>query len=144
MTRSLVRTSLVLLTLIPMAGCSELFGPDDRLVEDGELTIIPVASDAPPLNATEVSFWAVKGEHREVQIQYRYPDGSLGKCLRFVVPSNALLRHPNRQLVAAGDSVEITVKVVDPDGTILAQTGGRPGEPVAPTSFSGAQANMNS
>ena len=115
MKRSFVRTLFALLTLVATVGCSELFGPDEPTVEDGDLTIIPVAPNAPPLTATEVSFWAVKGEHREVQIQYRYPNGGLGKCLRFVVPSNALLRHPDRRLVASGDSVQITVKVIDPE-----------------------------
>lgn len=114
MTRSFVRALLVALTLFPVAGCSDLFGPGGSTVEDGDLTIISVAADAPPLTATEVSFWAVKGQDREVQIQYRYPNGSLAKCLRFVVPADALLRKPDRTLVARGDSVQITIKVVDP------------------------------
>lgn len=101
--------------LLATAGCSEIFGPSTTVVKDGGLTIISVAPDAPPLEALTVSFWAKRGEDREVEIRYVYASGTTGKCLRFVVPANALLRRPDGRRVQEGDSVQITIRVDDPD-----------------------------
>jgi hypothetical protein len=83
-------------------------------VEEGGLTVASVAADAPPLLALEGSVWAVRGQQREVELRYDAPGGYDGKCLRFVIPANALLRHADGRAVAPGDSVLVHVRVVDP------------------------------
>lgn len=113
MTPARVRTFAVA-GLLSLAGCSEVFSPPDLQVEDGRLTIIRVDPDAPPLDQLEVHLWAVEGERSEAQIVYLYPNGTTGKCLRFVVPEDALLRHPGGRAAVPGDSVRITIRVVDP------------------------------
>ncbi len=109
----LLRT-FALAALLSQGGCepSPTGVPEDRLV------FIRAAADAPRLEAQEVSFWAVKGETREGEIRYRpLPGAPAGElCLRFRVPGDALLRHPNGQAVRAGDSVRITIRVVDYHG----------------------------
>ncbi|HUE96821.1 MAG TPA: hypothetical protein VMN39_09180 [Longimicrobiaceae bacterium] len=115
MTPSLVRCCTpAIALLLTLSGCSEIFGPGTTTVPDGELTIIAVRSDAPALEALEVSFWAKKGEDREVQIRYEYANGTTAKCLRFIVPSDALSRAPNGRHLVTGDSVEIKIQVLDP------------------------------
>lgn len=83
--------------------------PDDRLV------FIRAAADAPPLATHEVGFWAVKGDNREVEIRYLPRPGETEgeRCLRFRVHGDALLRHPDGRTFQEGDSVRISIRVVD-------------------------------
>lgn len=105
----------VLLPLLLAVGCEGFLTPRPvESVAEDDLTVIRVAPDAPPLMATEASFWAVRGEAREVEIRYDAASGYNGKCLRFVVPANALLRNADGSVIAPGDSVLITVRVTDP------------------------------
>jgi hypothetical protein len=73
------------------------------------------APNAPPLAKLSVSFWAVKGKSRDGRIYYRPRPGSTdsSEFLRFIVPSDGLLRRPNGRLFAKDDSVRITITVVD-------------------------------
>jgi hypothetical protein len=111
-----VRTGLFLILLSGAAGCDELLTPPSQAVlPEGELDVAPVSDDAPELLNTEVEFWAVRGEEREVQISYETNGSYNGKCLRFVVPPEALLRRPDGSVVEPGDSVQITIRVLDED-----------------------------
>ncbi|MEX2571308.1 MAG: hypothetical protein WD737_08370 [Gemmatimonadota bacterium] len=115
MLRSLTTLFALLSLVVVSTGCDSFLSPEAAtVVPDGELPVARVAPDAPPLNATEVSFWAVRGEAREVEIRYATEAGYNGKCLRFVVPAQALLRHADGSVVEPGDSVQITVRVLDP------------------------------
>jgi hypothetical protein len=108
------RALLVLFLVLPAAGCGDFLVPPPALSRaDAEITIVRVAANAPPLTATEVSFWAVRGQDREVEIRYEN-GGYSGKCMRFVVPAQAPLRHANGAPVQVGDSVLVTVRVLDP------------------------------
>ena len=49
-----------------------------------------------------------------MEIRYAAAPGYSGKCLRFVVPGDALLRDANGAVIERGDSVKITIRVVDP------------------------------
>jgi hypothetical protein len=93
----------------------ETFAPrEDISVTQDQLTILQVDASAPPLIDTDVSFWAVRGQTREVEIRYQsvglYPNG---KCLRFVVPPQALQQRADGSPIANGDSVLISIHVVD-------------------------------
>lgn len=113
----LVRTVFFVAIVFSLPGCADAVGPDEQTpsVSEGQLIFIRAAEDAPPLEDTIVSFWAVSGENREVEIRYlsngKYPGG---KCLTFKVRGNGLLRHPDGRTFARGDSVQITIRVIDP------------------------------
>lgn len=103
-----------MLTATGAAGCDGFLSPQNQLVlDDDEIALARVAEDAPELLHTEIEFWAVRGEDREVQIRYAGTGGYNGKCLRFVVPGQALLRRSDGSVIEPGDSVRITIRVVD-------------------------------
>jgi hypothetical protein len=118
---SLIRGALFgLLLAMVLVGCDEATGLTDptppastNTAVDDSLWILRFAQDAPPLADTVVSFWAVKGDNREVEIRY-LPTESYrgGTCLYFKVPGDALLRSPDGRLYQRGDSVRITIRVV--------------------------------
>jgi hypothetical protein len=111
--RSLYRLPLVLAVALAASGCDGLLNLDDQPgTSESDLTFVRFVADAPPLTDTVVSFWAVRGQDRQVQIQYIYANG-LGKCMLFRVPADALARHPDGRTVAEGDSVLITIRVPD-------------------------------
>ncbi len=118
-----VRLSLFLLAAVALATCDIPLGPGTEdpsekrpSVAESELTFIRFAPNAPAMMDTIVSLWAVRGESRRVEIRYApteaYPNG--GICLEFRVPGDALLRHPDGRSVQPGDSVHISIRVVNP------------------------------
>lgn len=88
------------------------------------------------LTATTVRFYAVRGQRREGALYYASTDGNpadSAELVRLVVPPGAGLRRPDGSRVMPGDSVLITMTVVDPEHMIieLEPSGLRftPGEP---------------
>jgi hypothetical protein len=71
---------------------------------------------APPLLTTTASFWAKVGDGREVRLNYQaaVPGDTGEEYLRFEVPGDGLYRKPNGTAFLPGDSILITVTVVDP------------------------------
>ena len=67
------------------------------------------------LRTDSVSFWAVKGQDREVAMYYRPNSGRSDsvRFLRFRVRNETLLKRPDGTAFAAGDSVKITIRVRD-------------------------------
>lgn len=105
---------LPLLFSAVLGACSELTDPDEQVVDESELIFVRLDDKGPGIDTTEVSFWAVRGQEREVQIRYFYEgSSSYAKCLRFVVPANALVRRPGGATIATGDSVRITIRMPD-------------------------------
>jgi hypothetical protein len=102
--------TLTLALLLALAACSSDPNPDDTR-PPGDLTILRLAEGTPPLVTDSAGFWAVAGEDREVRIDIA-PDQDY---LKFRVRDDALLRYPDGTLFAPGDSVFITVKVINPD-----------------------------
>lgn len=105
------------LALVPMAlaACESVTDPgvDLTSVPESELTFIRFAPDAAALADTVVSFWAVRGDNRRVEIRYRNGSGyDDDVCLEFRVPGDALHRRPDGSSFARGDSILITVRVV--------------------------------
>lgn len=100
---------IALLTTLTLASCRELTtSAEPQIVDESSLTFVKVDPAAPPLTSQEVTFWAVQGETREVQISYDAGDYGNGKCLLFRVPADAVMLG-----VAPGDSVRITIRVMD-------------------------------
>lgn len=72
------------------------------------LTFYKFAPDAFAAAEKSGSFWAVKGQDRELVL--RYSDTG-GEFLRFRVGANSLNRRPNGTYFATGDSIQISVTV---------------------------------
>jgi hypothetical protein len=107
---------LAVVALAAAAGCDGFLSPEPAPgVENGSLTVVRVAPDAPTLDQTEITFWMVRGEQREVEIRYLLVNGYNGKCLRLVIPAEAPLRDAEGRNIAPGDSVQVTVRVLDPE-----------------------------
>ncbi len=89
-------------------------GPDPAPVPQAQLNFLRPVSGA-TLRTDSVSFWAVRGENREVEMYYRPRTGSTDsvRFLRFRVRDNSLLRRPDGSAFANRDSVRITIRVLD-------------------------------
>lgn len=100
-----------------LAACSDSGGPDTGGVKPpGELTIIRLPAGSPPIWNPVDSFYAKKGEDRELRIYFEDAVGGPGEeYLRLRVDSPSLLSYPDGTLFQVGDSVLITVRVVDPE-----------------------------
>ncbi len=98
---------LLLLPLAALAGCDS--PSDDGRVDEDDLVFIRAAADAPPFEATVVSFWAKRGEDVERRIDYENGE----ECLRIRIRDDALLRYPDGRRFQEGDSVFITIRVVN-------------------------------
>ncbi len=114
-----VRRGLALATLalgLSLTGCddSNSSGPPD-MVQESDLDFVTVRSSAPPLETTDTSFWAVRGEGRELEIRFA-GQGGPGTGSRFMelqVDDEALLRRPDGTSFALGDSIQIFVTIED-------------------------------
>jgi hypothetical protein len=95
------------------ASCDNPAGPKTR--PGSELVFIRAADNAPPLDSLVVHVWAKAGENRQAVIRYEKV-GSYGGdiCLEFKIPGNGLWKRPDGSVVPKGDSVLITITVVDP------------------------------
>ena len=112
--RRLMGTGLLL--AIGALACSDSSGPGSggtRL--EGELNILRLDPASPPLFNPVDSFYAKKGEDREIQIFFQDDVGGAGEeYLRLRVDAPTLLARPDGTLFLVGDSVLIAVRVVDP------------------------------
>lgn len=109
----------VLPFLAPVAAllaCSDSSSPstgDSR--PPAELNIVGLPGDAPPLYNPEASFWAVKGQDAEARIYFQDDKGQPGEeYLRLRVDGPSLQARPDGSPIAEGDSVLITIRVVNP------------------------------
>jgi hypothetical protein len=124
----LIRSSTARLPLLLAAGllfaaaCSDdSTGPTpEETRAEGELTILRFDSTTAGRIPLQASFWAVRGEDRELVMRaLPAPGEAVGeKFLELEVEEDALLRRPDGTLFAEGDSVLITV-TVDPSGRFL-------------------------
>jgi hypothetical protein len=109
-------------TFAAAASCTDSTAPDadtERAATD--LRLLAAPHTAPPLAATQATFYAVKGKSSGVDIWYRPAAGrsDSSKFLEFRVGSNSLDRRPDGTAIANGDSVLITVTVTDPTHFII-------------------------
>lgn len=109
-----------LLVALLVSGCSDATGPADESVSEDQLVFLQFSAAALPLAEREGSFWAVRGEGRELILRYapEEPGEEGEEFLKFKVGGNALLRRPDGSAFADGDSVRITVRV-DTTGRFL-------------------------
>ena len=105
----------LLLILIGAGACSDSTAPPDTTRNPGELNVVRLDALTPPLFNPVDSFYAKKGEDRELRIYFQDEVGQSGEeFLRLSVPAPSLLARPDGTPFQAGDSVLIKVSVVDP------------------------------
>lgn len=109
-----IRYPLLLLTGLMLAlGCSSDPAGPSELPED-QLTFLRLATGAPPFVSSEVTFWARRGEDREGRIYFQDSQGGRGEeFARLKVAGASLLTRPNGTPFQPGDSVLITMRIVD-------------------------------
>jgi hypothetical protein len=96
-------------------SCSDSNGPGDITKPPAELSIVKLAQTSPPLFNAADSFYAKRGEDREVRISFADIEGGKGEeYLRLRVDAASLFARPDGTLFLVGDSILIHVQVVDP------------------------------
>jgi hypothetical protein len=113
---------LVLLAVLIGVACSSGTGggaggpgPNDSAVPQDSLTFLRPDSAAPPLADRVVGFWAVRGQNREIRLMYRPYSGQSDSVefARFRVDNTSLVNDSAGHPIAIGDSILITLGVVD-------------------------------
>lgn len=107
-TKAFIRFATCLVAFAAAVSCGDTTAPETRA--DGDLHFVRFAASSPEILDTTVSFWAKKGADAEIRLRYAGVDEDF---LRFVVPGDALDRRPDGSVIALGDSIKITVTVVD-------------------------------
>lgn len=101
-----------------IASCSDSGSPPDdggTSKPPSDLSVIHVAPSSTPLVSTTVSFYAKRGENSEGSLSFQGTGGGEGEeYVRLRIDANSLLALPNGDPIAPGDSVLITLSVVDP------------------------------
>jgi len=112
-TRPWTRLTALALAAVAASSCGDSTAPEIR--SESELHFVRFAADAPKILDTTVTFFAKKGENREIRLRYAPVPGSTEteEFLRFEVPNDALDRRPDGSVIAQGDSIQITVHVAD-------------------------------
>jgi hypothetical protein len=107
------RTIALTLAVLLLGGCEWGGGTDNppQVVPDNQFVVVRQAADAPALAAREATFWAKAGDNAEVRIRYTTGEN----CLEFKIPGNGLLRRPDGTAFRRGDSIQITIRVLDPN-----------------------------
>lgn len=109
----------LLLAMLGFTACSDSTAPGATTRDPTELNVIRLAAAAPPLFNPVDSFYAKKGEDRELRIYFQDEVGGAGEeFLRLSVSAPSLLARPDGTPFQTGDSVLIKVSVADP-GRIL-------------------------
>jgi hypothetical protein len=99
------------------ASCSDSSSPSDGggSKPPSELNVVHVSPTSTPLVSTTVSFYAVRGQNSEGSISFQGTGGGEGEeFVRLRIDANTLLALPDSTPILPGDSVLITLTVVDP------------------------------
>jgi hypothetical protein len=103
-----MRRFLLVCSAVLLFSCSDSTSPG---MTDAQLHILQKDPAAPALDSIVARFWAKVGVGREIRIGYA---GSGEDFVRFEVPADGLLRKPDGSAFQPGDSILITLTVVDP------------------------------
>lgn len=105
--------TLTLLTAALAVSCTDSAGPGG--VPTSQLSFVRQDTLAPLLVATRDSFYAKVGDGRQMSLFYQgaTPADSGEEFVRFEVPGDGLLRRPDGSTFPPGDSILITVTLVD-------------------------------
>lgn len=107
--------ALVLLAL----ACSDDSGPTP-IKPPADLRVIRLPANHPPLVSDTVTFVAVKGQNAEGAIFFAGEGGEgEDEYLRLQINGNSLLAYPDGTPMVEGDSVRITLRIVDSDSILF-------------------------
>jgi len=100
-------------TAAALLACGDNTGPGGR--PDAELHFVRQDALAPPLVSNQASVWAKVGDGRELHLNYQgaTPADTGEEFIRFEIPGDGLLRKPDGSAFQVGDSILITVTVLD-------------------------------
>jgi hypothetical protein len=108
----MIRNAVIVLLLGVLACSSDSTGPTEK--PPSELNILRLAPNHPPFEATSVGFWARRGDSREGKIYFLNAQGARGEeFARLKIDSESLSSRPDGTPIALGDSIFITMTVVD-------------------------------
>jgi hypothetical protein len=102
---------------LALACSSDGTDPDEPGTErpPEALNLVRLRPEAPPLEDESVSFWAFRGESVETKLYFLAPGGGRGdEYLSLKLEDETLDRYPDGTPFADGDSVLVTITVVDP------------------------------
>ncbi len=96
-----------------LAGCENSNESASVIVPESELEFVPVRTAAPALETMDTSFWAVKGQERELEIRFQGQGGpgTGSRFLEFKVNEQTLHQRPDGTMFQQGDSIEIHVSI---------------------------------
>ncbi|HSU14037.1 hypothetical protein [Longimicrobium sp.] len=111
--RILPAAALLLAGVLSSCGDGSPSGPTEK--PGSELVFLRVAGNAPALQTDRIQFWAKVGDGIEREIRYANtePGYNGDECLEFKIPGNGLWKKPDGSLFQRGDSVLISIRVVD-------------------------------
>ena len=111
--REFLCRSMAVLLAAALLGCDDNTGPGGR--PDTSLHFVRQGSLAAPLVAYQASVWAKVGDGRELHLNYQgaTPADTGEEFVRFEIPGDGLLRKPDGSAFQSGDSILITLTVVD-------------------------------
>src|SRR5262245_6812869 len=92
-------------------GCAASDPSADETRDPSEVEVIGIDATAPAIEADSVSFFAVVGKDREVEIFFDSAGVKTDRLLRFKVRHDALYRKPDGSRFRGGDSLLIVVRV---------------------------------
>jgi hypothetical protein len=119
---------VVFAALVGLAGCatdpegptSPVPPPGFAVASEDQLAFLRLDANAPALAQTSVSFYAVRGKDREAAILYTPRPGlAPTRLARIRVLKESLVNRPDGTPIAVGDSVLITMTVVDPSRQLV-------------------------
>lgn len=111
---------LVSLLLLFVVACSDSTGAGDTR-STADLNFLRPAAGAPPLASTSVTFTATRGQNAEATIYYALRPGATEqeRFLEFKIPNDGLAQRPDGTPITQGQSVQITITVIDPERLIV-------------------------
>jgi hypothetical protein len=93
-------------------------GPTEK--PPAELNILRLPANHAPFEQTSVSFWARVNQSREGRIYFLDSEGKRGEeFARLKIDSGSLLARPDGTPFGVGDSILITMTVVDPNRVLV-------------------------
>ena len=110
------RKLLFVTVLVALAACGDSPNEPRRGTED--LNFLRLAENAPELAVTAVTFTHVQGVDSEERI-YFVGQPSDDEFLRFRIDDDTRVRRPNGSLLLPGESIDITIRIVDMDRLIF-------------------------
>lgn len=98
-----------------VGSCSDSSGPGEVAKPPSELSVVHIAPGSTPLFNPVDSFYARRGEDRELRIYFQDGSGGQGEeFLRLRIDAGTLLALPDGTPIVLDDSVLIHVSVADP------------------------------